>query len=171
METTPKPSFLHLIARRFGIAIVGWLYALPYVLVLPLIFWLIVVPYQMTGDTFESSLPFLGMAAFVHLLAFLILGLPLFLFFWQKRSLIWYLPNSLLLGFLISGGLGLPLYYSGGNVYPPLLLICVGYGVTTAFGCWVANWRNGKRVKSVGTLFLSVGFCITVVIVAASITG
>ena len=149
METTPKPSLLLRTARRIGIGVVGWLYALPFVLAGPLIFWLAFS--QSQGDNAPHDLGSHAQIVFwfgsAHAVVFLILGLPLFLVFWGRRSLIWYLPNSLLIGFLLRAGSGFPHYYSSPRFYDQMFLLSAGYGITTAFGCWLANWISRKQVR------------------------
>lgn len=157
METTPKPSLLLRTARRLGIGVVGWLYALPFVLAGPLIFWLAFS--QSQGDNaphdLGSHVQMVLWFAIAHATVFLILGLPLFLVFWGKSSLIWHLPNSLLLGFLLGAGAGFPHYYSSPRFYDRVFFICAGYGVATAFGCWLANWTRERCARKIGKASLS----------------
>jgi hypothetical protein len=165
MEPTAQPPLLLRIARRIGIGVVGWLYALPFVLAGPVIFWLI------AADRKELSLTGILWLAWGHAAVFLIVGLPLFLVFWGKRSLIWYLPNSLLLGFLLGAGAGFPLYYSSPQFYDRMFFLCSGYGIATAFGCWLANWICEMRARKIGKACLSLAFLIMPVLTADLVTG
>lgn len=131
----------------------GWLYALPYVLTGPVAFWLLIAPTQMIAwswsgllDIYQYGIPLIGMSVLAHLFVFLVFGLPLFFIFWDRPSIVWSLPVSLLLGLILGAGVGLPEYFSGGYLNTQELLLSLGYGVVTAIGCWVANRRSEQAV-------------------------
>ena len=131
----------------------GWLHTLPFVLVGPVVFWLLFAPTQMIAwswsgllDIYQYGIPMIGMSVFAHLFVFLIFGLPLFFVFWGRRSIIWSLPVSLLLGLILGAGMGFPGYFSGGYLNTEGLLLSLGYGVATAIGCWVANRRSEQAM-------------------------
>jgi len=148
-EPAPSHSLPLGIARSIGIGVMGWLYALPFVLAGPVIFWVIV-----STQREDEHSPWIFWLASGHATVFLIVGLPLFLVFWRRRSLIWYLPNSLLLGFLLGAGAGFPLYYSSPQFYDQMFFLTAGYGIATAFGCWLANWISVRRARIMVSVFL-----------------
>ena len=129
----------------------GWLYALPFVLSGPPVFWLLIAPTQMISwswsgliNIYEYGVPLILMSVVAHLFTFLIIGLPMFFAFWKRRSIVWFLPVSLSLGLLIAATLGFPGYYSGGYLNTSTLVLDLGYGAVTAFGCWLANRRSER---------------------------
>jgi hypothetical protein len=152
IEPTHQPPLLLRIARRIGIGVLGWLFALPFVLTGPVIFWLIFAHWDSDSPPqgLKSHAQIVYWIGSAHAVVFLTLGLPLFLVFWGRRSLIWHLPNSLLLGFLLGTGAGFPHYYSSPRFYDRVFFICAGYGVATAFGCWLANWTRERRARKFG---------------------
>ena len=168
----PNRTSVLRMADRIGIAFEGWLYALPFVLTGPVIFWLLFAPSQMSRwswqaflEVYDYGLPMIGGAVFGHLFAFLITGLPLFLIFWGNRSIIWHLPVSLLLGGALAALTGIPFYWGViGGMDLPLFFVCLGYGFVTAFGCWLANRRNEKSGRKANRLRLSVTFCLILVL-------
>ena len=162
-------------ADRIGNAFEGWLYALPLVLTGPVIACLLFAPSQMSQwswqefvEVYAYGLPLIGGAVFAHLFAFLIMGLPLFLIFWEKRSIIWHLPVSLLLGVGLAALTGMPLLFwgkpFGGGMDLSRFFICLGYGVATAFGCWVANRRYERSGRKLNRIRLLVTFCLILVL-------
>ena len=133
----------------------GWLYALPFVLAGPVAFWLLIAPTQMIAwswsgllNVYQYGIPYIVSSVLVHILAFLIFGLPLFSLFWARRSAIWYWPVSLLLGLILGAGLGFPKYFNDGHLYSEGLFLCLGYGAATSFGCWIANRRSEQGAPS-----------------------
>lgn len=122
-----------------------------------MVFWLLIAPTQMIKwswagllNIYQYGIPMIGMSVLAHLFVFLIFGLPLFFIFWARRSIVWSLPVSLLLGLILGAGVGFPEYFSGGYLSNQELLLSLGYGVATAIGCWVANRRNEQAGSSNG---------------------
>lgn len=142
----------------------GWLYALPFVLAGPVVFWLLIAPTKMLAwswsgllNIYQYGIPMIGMSVLAHILAFLIFGLPLFFVFWAKPSIVWSLPVSLSLGLILAAVFGFPEYFSGGYLSVTTLFLCLGYGAATAIGCWIANRRseavtpNGRQPPSLNS--------------------
>lgn len=134
----------------------GWLYALPYVLSLPvllgLLFGLIFKIERSWGgllEIYQYGVPILLMAALWHLFGFLIFGLPMFFVFWKRQSIVWVLPVSLSLGLLIGFISGSIFYILLGH---EMLFFGVVYGVMTSFSCWLANRRSQPVDSSKGSL-------------------
>ena len=127
----------------------GWLYALPYVLSVPVLLGLMLGPFFMIKwswggllEIYQYGVPILLMAALWHLFGFLIFGLPMFFAFWKRPSIVWVLPVSLSLGLLIGFISGSIFYILLGH---EMLFFAVVYGVMTSFSCWLAN-RRSERV-------------------------
>ena len=136
---------------RFEIVCRGWLSALPFVLLGPIVFWLLAAPFAMRAwswsglfNIYQCALPMIVISAIAHALYFLIYGLPMLVAFWKRRSIVWFLPVSLSLGFAISAVAGVPEYYREGYLSTSSLFRCLGYGGATALGCWIANKRANK---------------------------
>jgi hypothetical protein len=127
----------------------GWLYALPYVLTAPVIFWLLIAPTQMIAwswsgllNIYQYGLPLIGLSVLAHTFAFLIFGFPLFLVFWARRSKIWHFPVSISIGLLIGVVVWIGDYVSSGFPHKETFVVSFLYGVSTAVGCWIANRRS-----------------------------
>jgi len=97
-------------------------------------------------NIYQYGVPLILLLILAHLFAFLIFGLPMFFAFWKRKSIVWFLPVSLLLGLLIAAVFGFPGYYSGGYLSTSGLALDLGYGAITAVGCWLANRRSERVV-------------------------
>lgn len=126
--------------------------ALPFVLLGPVAFWILFAPTQMISwswsglwDIYRYGATYLLMAVAAHSIVFLVVGLPLFFWFWAKESPLWFLPISLPVGSALGALLGFPEYFSGGYLNREELMVCIGYGAATALGCWFARRKTLSR--------------------------
>lgn len=130
--------------NRVESAFRGWLYALLFVLPVPVIFWVLLVSMRRGQWSWDGLLLGVVVLPFV----FLVFGFPLFIAFWKRKSIVWFLPVSLALGGLLGVIAGFPSYirlFRGIWVDPFAFLVAVGYGVGTGFGCWLANRRATRH--------------------------
>jgi uncharacterized membrane protein len=135
----------------------GWLYALPFVLVGPPVFWIVSAVIQKFEwswpsllKLFEYGVPIILFLIFAHLLVFLFFGLPLFFAFWGRKSFVWFLPVTLSIGILLAAIYGFSDYFNEGHLSWSTLRLYLGYGATTAVGCWFANKKANKNRYSSG---------------------
>jgi hypothetical protein len=119
----------------------GWIRSLPRVLLLPFAVWGLLGVFFSSGN-FGSSVVLAGYAAVVgmliHFLSYLVLGIPLYLVFWEKKSRIWEWPFGLPLGVAL-GTLTLLVFAVASSDEPAawVLVLGGGYGGLTAIGaCW-----------------------------------
>ncbi|MEM1009699.1 MAG: hypothetical protein AAGJ35_11920, partial [Myxococcota bacterium] len=125
----------------------GWCRSLPKVLLLPFAVWLILAVLHYRGELAASLLA--GMLAgsigmLIHFVSYGCLGIPLYLLFWTRESLIWkwYLaiPLGILLGGLVINLLATVILRSPAETG---LFIGAGYGGLTAVGaCWSRSERR-----------------------------
>lgn len=123
-------------------ALVAWASSLPLALTVPAVVW--VVCGAATGELISNFGYFLMMVAIalaVHLLSYLMAGLPIFLIKFKKpQSHIWKLPVALPVGVLLGCTVVLGFMLSmGGSISetPAMYLICGGYGLVTAVAAWL----------------------------------
>ncbi len=138
---------------RTEIAFRGWLYALPFVLVGPPVFWIASAAMQKFECSwpsllkfFEYGVPIILFLIFAHILVFLVFGLPLFFAFWGRKSIVWSLPITLSIGILLAAIYGFSDYFNEGYLSSSKLILYLGYGATTAVGCWLANKKANNMV-------------------------
>lgn len=124
----------------------GWLNALPFVLSGPVAFWLLFAPAQMqvwswSGliDVYEYGIPLVTFSVIAHLLFFFLAGMPVFLVFWARKSVIWWFPASILFGVVLAALFGFLISFAREDFDPKILMVEMGYGAFTALGCWLAN--------------------------------
>jgi energy-converting hydrogenase Eha subunit A len=123
-------------------AVAAWAASLPLALTMPAMVWMVV--WAVSGElirNFSVCLLVVAAALVVHLLSYLVTGLPIFLCkFKNPQSLIWKLqvafPAGVLLGCAVV--LGFMLFQSG-SVFetPEMYLVCGGYGLATAIAAWL----------------------------------
>lgn len=133
--------------NRVDFAFRGWFYALPYVLPVPIVVWILFAATQKIQWSWDGVVLGLIVLPFV----FLIFGFPWFFAFWKRKSIVWFLPVSLALGGLIGAIAGLPSYIRGFRgiwIDNFAFIIAVGYGTGTAFGCWLANRRATRTNRN-----------------------
>lgn len=123
-------------------ASVAWLSSLPLALTVPAALW--TFAYAADGKlirNYDFWLAILAISAGVHLVSYLLTGLPIFLcMFRRPDSLIWRLPFGLTIGALLGAAAPLIMWLmSGGrrdSDLPWQLLICAGYGAITAIAAY-----------------------------------
>ena len=126
-------------------AFVAWAASVPLALAIPAVVWWIsgVVADGSMKNVNGTFYVIVGFAMGVHLVSYLITGLPIFLIrFKSPESNIWYLPVSLAAGTLIGAGVAFFafLVISKGSSFTGMweaCLICAGYGFATAIGAWL----------------------------------
>jgi uncharacterized protein YneF (UPF0154 family) len=98
-------------------------------------------------DIYKYGMPIIACSVLAHLLFFMIAGLPVFLMFWARKSVIWWFPISMLSGVVLSALFGLIIGYFRESLDAEVLTIEMGYGAFTALGCWVANRRATTKMR------------------------
>lgn len=117
---------------------------MPLALALPPVLWLFYIALNRKGavELNVNILGFLAYSIFIHLISYLVTGLPIFLFQFRKLpSLVWELPVSLIVGILMGITPFVLFFASMGfgkvlSVDARIYLIGAGYGGITAFAAY-----------------------------------
>lgn len=123
-------------------ALGSWAASLPLALAIPAVIWTIFAIVEAASLRGLDALPVIAIAMAVHLLSYLITGLPIFLCkFKSPGSRIWKLPVALLTGGLLGAGFAFFVLIAVENLtlsaIPAACLGCGGYGLATAFAAWL----------------------------------
>lgn len=117
----------------------AWVASLPLALMIPAISWAAVLLWS--GKPMSYVIGFLGMETIIHLGAYMLTGVPLFLLKYRSPdSLVWNLPAALLTGATL--GAAVPGFLLLGRLP---FLICAGHGLVTAFAAWLQRPRQHEN--------------------------
>lgn len=122
----------------------AWAASLPLALAIPAVFWIIEAAFTSEAPSSLNSTTFLiiGIAIVVHLLGYLITGLPIFLTQYKNLgSCVWMLPVSLVLGAALGTVMLCFSFIFFGYPFstfrkPECYLYGAGYGLITAFAAF-----------------------------------
>jgi hypothetical protein len=131
----------------------AWLRSLPIALSLPVPIWIINELVSSPSSEKLSSLFFvvLGIAVFVHLIAYAILGLPIFYRFYSSpTSLIWDIRTALAFGGVLGIiGICLTFFLFGYSTYtfkdPMIYISGFGYGVATGIAAYLVRPTKSEQ--------------------------
>lgn len=132
---------------------IAWLRSLPIALSLPVPVWIINELVSSPSSEKLSSLFFviLGIAMFVHMIAYAIFGLPIFYGFYSSpTSLIWDIRTAIAFGGILGIiGICLTLFLFGYSAYtfkdPMIYISGFGYGVATAIAAHIVRPINTEQ--------------------------
>lgn len=127
-------------------SIKGWLCSLPKVLLLPVGAWML-LPLMAMGGEFTGSLFVVGFGAAIgmgiHFTSYLCMGIPIYILYWEKNSLIWEwpfaVPLGVILGILALASISLAIHGRFGDF--DLILGSIYGGLTAIGACWSRKAR------------------------------